>query len=72
MAVERGIWGGTCEDAIMLLVWDVEMGPGVLVLLSKTEINDVHIIAMRTHTDQKIGGFYVAVNEAGRVYMLYV
>ena len=55
----------------MLSVWDVEMGPGVSVLLSKTEIDDVHIIAMRTHTNQKIGGFYVAVNEAGRVYMLY-
>jgi hypothetical protein len=71
MAVERGIWGGTCEDPIMLSVWDVEMGPGVSVLLGKTEIDDVDIIAMRTHTDQKIAGFDVAVNEVGSVYVLY-
>ena len=71
MAVERGIWGGTCEDAIMLSVWDVEMGPGISVLLGKTEIDDVDIIAMRTHTDRKIAGFDVAVNEVGRVYVLY-
>ena len=71
MAVERGIWGGTCEDTIMLSVWDVEMGPGISVLLGKTEIDDVDIIAMRTHTDQKIAGLDVAVNEVGRVYVLY-
>jgi hypothetical protein len=71
MVVERGIWGGTCEDAIMLLEWDVEMGPGVSVLLGRTKIDDIHIIAMRAHTDQKIGRFDIAVNEVGRVYTLY-
>lgn len=42
MAVEWCRWGGTCEDTIMLLVWDVVMGPSILVLLGKAKINDVY------------------------------
>jgi hypothetical protein len=56
---------------MVLLEWDMEMGRSVSVPLGKTEINDIDVIAMRAHTYQKIGGFDVAVNEVGRVDMLY-
>jgi hypothetical protein len=56
---------------MVLLEWDMEMGRSVSVLLGKTKINDIDVIATRAHTYQKIGGFDVTVNEVGRVDTLY-
>jgi hypothetical protein len=45
----------------------MKMGSFVPVHIGKTKIDDVDIVAMRAHTEQKICGFDIAVNEVGRV-----
>ena len=52
---------------IVLSEWDMCTGSGVSVLIGKTEIDDVDLLAMKTCTDQKIGRLDITVNEVGRV-----
>ena len=52
---------------IVLSEWDMGTGSGVSVLIGKTEIDDVDLVAMKTCTNQKIGRLDVMVNEVGRV-----
>jgi hypothetical protein len=47
------------------------MGSSVSVSLGKAEIDNVNLAAMMIGTDQKIGGFDVAVNEVEGVDALY-
>ena len=67
MTVKRGICNGAHKDMIVLLEWDMGTGSGVSVLIGKTEINDVDLVAMKICTDQKIGRLDIMVNEVGRV-----
>ena len=44
---------------IVLLEWDMGMGSGVSVLVGKTRIDDVDLVALKVCTDQKIGRLYL-------------
>ena len=67
VTVKRGICNGARKDMIVLLEWDMGTGSGVSVLIGKTKIDDVDLVAMKTCTDQKIGRLDITVNEVGRV-----
>lgn len=56
---------------MILLEWNVGIGASISILLSKTEINDIHLVAMNAGTNQKIGRFDVTVNKVGGVDTLY-
>ena len=47
------------------------MGPIVSEPLGETEINNINFVAFTISTNQKIGGFNVAVNEVEGVDMFY-
>ena len=67
VTVKRGICNGAHKDMIVLSEWDMCMGSSVSVLIGKTKIDDVDLLAMKTCTDQKIGRLDIMVNEVGRV-----
>jgi hypothetical protein len=50
----------------------MKMGLRVSVLLRKTKINDVGLLASLANTHRKIGGLDITVNEMTRVDMLYM
>ena len=50
---------------MVLLKWNMDTCPRVSVMLGKTKVNDVGLVAMNTGTNQKIGRFDVAMNKMG-------
>ena len=48
---------------MVLLKWSMDTCPRVSVLLGKTEVNDVGLVAMNTSTNQKISGFDITMNK---------
>ena len=71
MVVERGICSGAGKDLVTLSKGYVNVGPIVSEPLGKTEINNIDFIAFTTSTNQKIGGFNVAMNEVEGVDAFY-
>jgi len=65
MAVERRICGRARKDSVVLSKWNMDVCPGVSVLLGETEVNDISLVAMNTGTNQKVGGFDVVMNKMG-------
>ena len=65
MAVERGVCGCARKDSVVLLKWSMDACPRVSVLLGETKVNDISLVAMNTGTNQKVGGFDVAMNKMG-------
>lgn len=55
----------TCStrQVLVLTVWDVEMCLWVTVLLSKTKVDDVDLVASLSNAHQEIVGLNIAVDE---------
>jgi hypothetical protein len=58
------------RQVLVLPVRDVEMGPGISVLLGKTEIDDIDLIASSSNAHQKVIGLDVPVDEVARMDIL--
>lgn len=62
VSVDRGI-AGRAGQVLVLSVRDVEVSLGVTVLLRKTEINDVDLVATLANAHEEVVGLDVAVDE---------
>lgn len=62
MSIDRGISGGTGK-VLVLTVGNVEVSLGVTVLLGKTEIDDVDLVASLADTHEEVVGLDIAVDE---------
>jgi hypothetical protein len=69
MHVDGCVTSCACQ-VLVLPVRDVEMGPGILVLLGKTEIDDIDLIASSSDAHQNVIGLDVPVDEVARMYIL--
>ena len=62
VGVDGGITSSTSQ-VLVLTVWDVEVSLWVTVLLSKTEINDIDLVAALADTHQEVVWLDITVNE---------
>ena len=58
---------GSSSGVLVLLVRDVNIGPGVKELLGETEINDVDLMVTPSDAHEEVVRFNIAVNEMSRV-----
>lgn len=69
MRVDRSVT--SCSSQVLVLaVWDVQVGLGIAILLGKTEIDDVDLIATLSNTHEEVVGFDVTMDEVARVDVL--
>jgi hypothetical protein len=69
MSVDRGITSSTGQ-VLVLPIRDVEMSLGVTVLLGKTEIDNVDLVATLANTHEEVVGLDITVNEGLGVNVL--
>jgi hypothetical protein len=62
MGINTGIASSSCQ-VLVLPVGNVQMALGVTVLLGKTKVDDVHLVATLADTHQEVIGFDITVNE---------
>jgi hypothetical protein len=62
VSVDTGVTGSSSE-VLVLTVGDVEVGLGVTVFLSKTEINHVDLVATLSNAHQEVVGLNITVDE---------
>ena len=62
MSIDTGI---TCSasQVLVLTVWNMEVGLGVTVLLGKTKVDDIDLVATLANPHQEVVGLDITVDE---------
>ena len=69
VSVDRSVTSSTSQ-VLVLPVGDVKMGLWVPVLLGKTEVNDIDLVATLANAHQEVVGLDIAMDEVARVHVL--